>query len=153
MWCESWCMEVNADKCSLWATIILWEIRYTVNGKQLTSVETQKDLRIIVSEDLKLASYVGCTIKRANRIIYLISKAFTNILPELLVRIIKIYIRPIVNCQYSKVVKMSDYITMPYTLQQNFLSNRVHAMYIGNIIFYCYFVFFFLFSFWSSKFA
>lgn len=94
-WTLTWQMPLNDRKCTiLHLGANNPRYAYFVGAIQVSEVKEQKDLGIIVTEDLKWETHISCLIKKANSLIFLISRAFKNLTPEMVLKLYKAYIRP-----------------------------------------------------------
>lgn len=57
----------------------------------------QTDLGVRISEDLKWEEHISVVTKRAKSLIYLVRKAFGILTPEMMLRILKSHVRPILE--------------------------------------------------------
>lgn len=97
-WCSKWLLQLNEQKCSVMHMGHLNPgVQYFLNDMPVTPVNQQKDLGVIVSSDLKWEAHIAKIIRKANTVSYLVSISFKNISPQLLEKIYKIYIRPILE--------------------------------------------------------
>lgn len=94
-WTITWQMPLNESKCA-----ILHVGRnnpnhvYTIGNTEVTPVEKQKDLGILVTRDLKWECHVATSIKKVNTLIYLVRNSFKNLSSDMILRLYKTYIRP-----------------------------------------------------------
>lgn len=97
-WCDEWLLPVNPNKCS-----ILHigknnpKRRYNINNTQIATVTSQLDLGVIISDDLSWSAHIQHVASKANRMLYLIRKAFPNCTLINLGQFYRIYIRPILE--------------------------------------------------------
>ena len=100
-WCDIWGMKLNADKCHilhLGAKNNLYQ--YYVNGIALECVDAEKDLGVMISKDLKPDTHIKKCVSKANSMVGMIRRTFTNINKDMFNRLYKVYVRPILEyCQ------------------------------------------------------
>lgn len=97
-WCDDWLLPLNVKKCSvLHIGKNNPRIRYSVAGSPITPVEKQNDLGVVISSDLTWTSHIQYVSGRANRTLYLISKAFPDCSLNNLGLFYKTYIRPVLE--------------------------------------------------------
>lgn len=97
-WTETWLMPLNNKKCTiLHVGPKNPHIQYQLNGSQLMGVVEQKDLGVTITSDLKWQTHISHIVKRANKLIYLIQKAFQHKSSDMILQIYKAYIRPILE--------------------------------------------------------
>lgn len=94
-WTRKWMLRLNSNKC-----VVLHlgknnpHTRYRLGDSLIQSVEQQKDLGILVSDDLKWEPHIANIAKKANTLIYLIQRAFCNTSVEMVSKLFKTYVRP-----------------------------------------------------------
>ena len=81
-WCSTWKMELNPSKCGVIHTSrnrqpIHYE--YQLLGHPVKVTNTQKDLGIVLSNDLKWNKQVDITSSKANRMLGFIRRAAVDI--------------------------------------------------------------------------
>ena len=102
LWTETWLMSLNVNKCTvLHIGPNNRNNTYLLKGLPLTNVDHQKDLGVIVSNDLKWENHIAMIVKRANSLIYLIRRAFKNHSCNTIMQIYKTYIRPLLEFAVS----------------------------------------------------
>jgi len=76
-WSKKWQLPFNVTKCkALHIGSCNPCRRYKMNGKQLTHINEEKDLGVIVDSDLKFHKQTAASVKKANRSLGLIKKSF-----------------------------------------------------------------------------
>lgn len=94
-WTSKWNLRLNNNKCTV---LHLGrnnpKLQYSLNNSFLQSVELQKDLGVFISQDLKWESHIAHIVKKANSLIYLIQRAFSNTSVEMISKLHKTFIRP-----------------------------------------------------------
>ncbi len=76
-WAERWQMKFNIEKCKvLHIGSKNQHAQYLMNGTPLKSVDKEKDLGVIISNDLKPSLQCGEAVKKANKIVGLIGRSF-----------------------------------------------------------------------------
>lgn len=97
-WCDDWLLPLNVEKCSI---LHIGKnnprYQYIANGSLIKPVNSQLDLGVVVSEDLCWSRHIQHIASKANRMSYLISKAFPSCSLENLGLFYKVYIRPILE--------------------------------------------------------
>ena len=83
-WSRLWLLEFNPDKCS---TMHMGhrnpKVTYTLYGQELKTSKVEKDLGVLVSDDLKPGKHIGGVVARANRMVGLIRRTFSYIDKEM----------------------------------------------------------------------
>ena len=107
-WCKVWMLKFNPSKCHvLHIGKNNHKYLYHIGGFLLSSVDDEKDLGIIMSNDLKQYKDVTNKVKKANKMLGMIKRTFSYLDKEILLRLYKAYVRPILEyCQQA----MSPYL-------------------------------------------
>ena len=66
-WSKDWLISFNNEKCVVLRVRKALEWTYFLNGQPLTEVSEQKDLGIIISNDLKPIKHIASICKKANQ--------------------------------------------------------------------------------------
>ena len=97
-WSKEWLMEFNRSKCKvLHFGTKNKDYKYYIDGHMVTPVEEEKDLGIIVSEDLKWTKQTIATTKKANKMIGLVKHTFSYMNKEMFLVLYKTLIRPLLE--------------------------------------------------------
>lgn len=116
-WTKDWLLTLNAGKCTvLHIGKKNPQKRYYLGNQQLTPVESQRDLGITITTDLKWETHIVTIVKRANSMLYLIRKSFMTLTPKTFVKLYKTYIRPLLEFAY---VIWDPYFKKDITLLEN----------------------------------
>ena len=94
-WASDWQMEFNLDKCKVMH--FGYDNRrknYNMKGKNLQKVEEEKDLRVIISSDLKVAVQCGAAARKGYQVLGMISRTFTCKKKAIMVKLYKSLVRP-----------------------------------------------------------
>ena len=76
-WGQTWQMSFNENKCKVMHIGYRNEkAQYSLNGTQLKSVDSEVDLGVTISNNLKPSQQCSEAIKKANKIIGLIGRSF-----------------------------------------------------------------------------
>ena len=79
-WAEKWQLYFNTDKCkSLHIGRANKKQVYQMNGKSLDQVVEEKDLGIIIDNELKFHPQTATSVKKANRVLGVIKKSFSHL--------------------------------------------------------------------------
>ena len=97
-WANQWLMEFHPKKCK----VIHYGKRnekkdYSLNKSPVIHVTEEKDLGILMSEDLKWTSHVADAVKKANRMVGLIKHTFTYMNKEMFLVLYKTLVRPLME--------------------------------------------------------
>jgi len=92
---NEWQMLFNMEKCKLMHLgYNNPKADYVMDGSVLQSVGEEKDLRVIVSDDSKWEKQCSEAVKKANRILGMIKRNFTDRLQSALIPLYKSLVRP-----------------------------------------------------------
>ena len=79
-WSHTWNLPFNEEKCkSMRIGKTSNTISYYMNEHELETIEEEKDLGIIIDNKLKFHTRTSAAIKKANRILGLIKRSFTEL--------------------------------------------------------------------------
>lgn len=115
-WTSKWLLTLNESKCTV---LHLGRnnprIIYTINGTVVKSVSSQRDLGVVITEDLKWETHINCMVKKANSLVYMVKKAFSDKSISLVGKVYRSFIRPkleychsIWNPYYSKDIELVE---------------------------------------------
>ena len=100
-WCKTWGMKLNTEKCHIMHYGSKNQLYlYHLNGRLLTTTATEKDLGVVMSNDLKPEAHIKHCIAKANLSLGMIRRTFTDLTKEIFLKVYKVYVRPILEyCQ------------------------------------------------------
>ena len=121
-WSEKWHMSFNTSKCTV---MHLGhdnpKKQYTLNGEALKESSVERDLGVLVQEDLKTHDHCKKVVAKCNQLIGQIRRSFTCKESDLMLKIYKIYLLP--HLEYASSVwnptNKSD-INMIESIQRRF---------------------------------
>ena len=94
-WTKMWQMKFNVDKCSvLHFGYNNPRYKYVMDGRYLQSKEEEKDLGVYVNTTMKFSKQCVESVKKANRVIGIIRRNFTNFDKNVLLNLYKSLVRP-----------------------------------------------------------
>ena len=96
-WSQTWLLNFNATKCVVLKIKQSLDYIYTLNGVDLEQVSDQKDLGVIISDDLKPGKHIVEVTKKANQRIGLIHRCFTNLTDKKVSILYQSLVRPILE--------------------------------------------------------
>ena len=97
-WGQTWQMKFNADKCKVLHIGYRNEkAKYTLNGTLLQSVNSELDLGITISSNLKPSQQCSEVVKKANKIIGLIGRSFEYKSKNTILTLYNSLVRPILE--------------------------------------------------------
>ena len=94
-WTSKWQMKFNVSKCS----VLHFghnnpRHKYTMDGSYLQSKEEEKDLGVTVSTTMKFSKQCAESVKKANRVIGIIRRNFSNFDRNVILKLYKSLVRP-----------------------------------------------------------
>ena len=97
-WTKKWDMEFNRDKCKVMHVgPNNPKFDYFLEGHKLEGTVLERDLGVMISDDLKFKHHVEITCKRANRVLGLIARSFSDRSPETIISLYKSLVRPLLE--------------------------------------------------------
>jgi hypothetical protein len=101
-WCDDWQMDFNVSKCAcLHFGHNNPRATYFLNGEQIPNRDCEKDLGVLISDDLKFSKHCAKIAKSAQRILWCINRAFSYISKDIFLRLYKSLVRPRLECATS----------------------------------------------------
>ena len=73
-WAKLWQMQFNVDKCKM----MHFRYTYTMNNKELQTVSEEKDLGVIIQDNLKVDKQVAASVAKANKMLGMIRRSFKS---------------------------------------------------------------------------
>jgi ribonuclease P/MRP protein subunit RPP40 len=102
-WSDKWQMGHNVDKCkSLHLGNQNPGHQYVMNGNPLTKTSAEKDLGVMVDEDLKFHVHTAKVVSKAFQILAVVNKSFVNLDAFTLPLLYKTLVRP--HLEYGNVI-------------------------------------------------
>ena len=96
-WSNTWLLKFNETKCVVLRIKQSLEYAYSLNGFPLQEVLQQKDLGVIISNNLLPHNHIHSIVKKSNQRIGLIKRCFTDITLEKVEILFNSLIRPILE--------------------------------------------------------
>ena len=94
-WANEWQMKFNVDKCKvLHIGSHNDHVQYSMNGQQLSAVNKEKDLGVIISSDLKPSQHCTEVVKTANKLVGFIGRVFENKSEKVILTLYNSLVRP-----------------------------------------------------------
>ena len=94
-WAETWGMQFNADKCKVMHVgRSNPKLPYVMAGKQMKVTEVEKDLGVLISNDMKPRQHCAKAAKAANATLGQIARAFQYRNKQMLAKLFKVFVRP-----------------------------------------------------------
>ncbi|KAJ3645724.1 hypothetical protein Zmor_023361 [Zophobas morio] len=97
-WSNEWLLPLNVDKCKV-LSVGANNPRhlYCINNLELRRYESCTDLGVLVTSTLSWSDHISQVTRKANKVLYLISKVFTKTDPLTFSKLFKTYLRPILE--------------------------------------------------------
>ena len=94
-WSNKWQMKFNVEKCKVMHVGYKnAEVEYKLDGKALATVSEEKDLGVIISQDLKVSTQCGVAAKKGYQILGLINRTFACKTKSIILNLYKTLVRP-----------------------------------------------------------
>jgi len=94
-WSDIWQLKFNLDKCHVLHFGGKNQRRdYHLCNTALSHVTEEKDLGVVISEDMKAEKNVARNVKKADKILGMIRRTFSYMNKDMLQQLIKVFIRP-----------------------------------------------------------
>jgi len=94
-WTDRWQMDLNLDKCKVMHLGSHNARRiYKLNDVKVAEVKEEKDLGVIMTEDLKFHKQVSEVAKKCNQLLGLIYRTFISKRKDIIIRLYKSIVRP-----------------------------------------------------------
>ncbi|KAJ3662053.1 hypothetical protein Zmor_006420 [Zophobas morio] len=97
-WAHEWLLPLNRDKCCI---LHLGsnnpKLKYYLESHLLKDVDSQVDLGITITSDLSWSAHILSVVKKANTVVYLMQKVFSNASPATIAKLHKSYVRPLLE--------------------------------------------------------
>jgi len=107
-WSEDWQLSFNAAKCKC----VHFgkdnpKHQYSMDGTPIENVRKEKDLGVIVDEELNFSEHIATKVKKANQAVGMIKNTFTYLDKEIFLPLYKSFVRP--HVEYASVVWSPTY--------------------------------------------
>lgn len=99
-WSKIWLLRFNETKCIVLRIRKCFEFIYYLNGIPLIEEDNQRDLGVIISNNLHPDCHISHIVKKANQRIGLIRRCFTNLTSEK------------VSILYKSIVRINSLVTI-----------------------------------------
>ena len=96
-WSQKWLMSFNINKCKvmhLGGNAKTPRFKYFINGIELEVVKEEKDLGVLISNNLKSSAHCDSVVKKANKMLGLIKRSFTYKDEQTILKLYKALVRP-----------------------------------------------------------
>ena len=94
-WSDKWLLKFNSDKCKVMHIgNDNLKYNYQMQNKSLTEVQQEKDLGVIISNDLKTSSHCLAASKKANMMLGFIKRNFEHKTPKVMTQLYTSLVRP-----------------------------------------------------------
>ena len=98
-WSKTWLLNINNSKCKSMRIGLSsgTSHSYCIDGEPLCSTTTEKDLEVVVDQNIKIHQHAAAVATKANRILGLISKCFEHLDVDSLPILYKTLVHPILE--------------------------------------------------------
>ena len=134
-WSNQWLLKFNESKCVVLRIKESFDYIYTLNGIPLNSVESQKDLGVTISKNLKPSSHIAIATKKANQRLGLIKRCFTDLSADKLFILYTSLVRPVIeygsptwNPQFQKDIESLDRVQKRAVALSPSLQNKLQPL-------------------------
>ena len=81
MWTVIWLLTFHPDKCHYMRIghTTVWDLGYSLNGRELAHSETEKDLGIIIDSKLDFSKHIAEKVNKANSVLGTIRRTFKTL--------------------------------------------------------------------------
>ena len=97
-WADKWKMEFNIDKCK-----IMYigkknpKHNYEMSGRDLTETTAEKDLGVLIDNELNFEKHIRTIVNKANRMLGMIKIGFTCMDKEIFMNLYPVLVRPLLE--------------------------------------------------------
>ena len=97
-WAKKWKMEFNVDKCKI-MHIGNQNLKhtYTMDGTNLTTTREERDLGVVIDDQLGFDKHIRGIVKKANRMLGLIRIGFSCLDKEIFMNLYPVLVRPLLE--------------------------------------------------------
>lgn len=108
-WTKIWKMPLNDTKCTvLHIGQNNPKYSYFLDQTEIASVKQQKDLGVIITENLKWVQQITQIVKKTNALVYIIKASFRDHSSEMILKLYKSFIRP--KIEYAQCIWSPYYV-------------------------------------------
>ena len=107
-WSSKWKLKFNVNKCNVLHLGTTEQYTYFLCGIAIQPTRSAKDLGVLIDQDLKFHEHASFATNKANRVLGLIKKSFSYLNSDMLVRLYKSMVRPIL--EYGNIIWGPHYL-------------------------------------------
>ena len=97
-WASKWKMEFNVDKCKVMHIgRANPKHSYNMGGTELTVTTEEKDLGVLVDDELDFDKHIRAIVNKANRVLGMIKRGFTCLDKEIFLNLYPVLVRPLLE--------------------------------------------------------
>ena len=97
-WASKWKMEFNVDKCKVMHIgRTNPKHSYNMGGTELTVTTEEKDLGVLVDDELEFDKHIRAIVNKANRVLGMIKRGFTCLDKEIFLNLYPVLVRPLLE--------------------------------------------------------
>jgi len=99
MWTVIWLLTFHPDKCHYMRIghTTVWDLGYSLNGRELAHSETEKDLGIIIDSKLDFSKHIAEKVNKANSVLGTIRRTFKTLEKDNFKILFSSLVRPIIE--------------------------------------------------------
>lgn len=145
-WTNQWIVKLNIAKCSvLHMGTNNPQVDYTIDRQIIAATNSQKDLGVLMTKDLKWGEHINTIVKKANSFLYVIKRSFQLITTNVFLKIYKTYIRPLLeyavqvwNPYLAKDIDLLESVQrratkIPYKLRKKSYGKRLEILHLTTL--------------------
>ena len=103
-----WKLKFNVSKCNVLHLGTTNQYTYFLCGTAIQPVQSVRDLEVVIDQDLKFHEHTSLVTNKANRVLGLIKSSFAYLDSNMLVRLYKSVVRPIL--EYGNIIWGPHYL-------------------------------------------
>ena len=101
-WSLKWKLKFNVSKCNILHLGTTKQYPYFLCGTPIQPAQSIRDLGVMIDQDLKFHEHTSLVTNRPNRVLGLIKRGFTYLDSDMLVRLYKSMVHPIL--EYGNII-------------------------------------------------
>ena len=93
-WSDNWLLKFNAEKCKLLHVGKKEDSPYSMDGTTLETVHEEKDVGVVMENDLSFKTHINTKINKANSVMGVIRRSFSHLDSSIFKMLFKALVRP-----------------------------------------------------------
>ena len=106
-WSDTWLLRFNSSKCKHLHMGRETDTSYNIGDTEIERISHEKDLGVIVDQQLKFQHHISLSVKKANRKLGLIRRSFTHMDKDMFLALYKSIVRP--HLEYGSTIWSTIY--------------------------------------------